>query len=191
MLLEDDQFNPDQAISTQGALGATPALPGGSGQDDDPCSRPRSERYYYQPLIDGAPTGARALMCPSDLKPKNSRGDRKGTWEPPGWVSAEDKSGNPAFNRSHIIGDRFYGDWIKENIFTGFREMNSPDMRKCENRMARELKARRSVLYSGQLEYGNGRQNIPTAITMSAYTINGPTFSGVRIANTPGRQVTC
>ncbi|MEU3256182.1 DNA/RNA non-specific endonuclease [Streptomyces sp. NPDC006997] len=135
--------------------------------------------------MDGTPTGATALICPQDLKPPNSRGKRQGTWDPPGYVSRRDRSGNWIFNRSHIIGDRFNGDWIRENIFTGFKAMNDPAMKKLENKMASALAAKQPVLYSGQLEYGNGRDNIPTGIRMTAATPNGVLFAGVLVPNVP------
>ncbi len=154
------------------------------------CNQPRSERYNYQPLVDGAPTGATALICPQDLKPPNSRGNRQGTWNPPGYVGKRDRDRAWIFNRSHIIGDRFNGAWVRENIFTGFREMNDPGMKRCENRMATALEAGQPVLYSGQLQYGDGRENIPTGISMTATTPNGVLFS-VQVQNRPGSQVTC
>ncbi|WP_435866875.1 DNA/RNA non-specific endonuclease [Streptomyces xanthochromogenes] len=185
------QYTPD----TQGSTGPQPGTAAGgslgNGSDgSDPCSQPRAARYNYQPLIDGAPTGAVALMCPSDLKPPNSRGSRKGTWEPPGYVSSVDKNNVPVFNRSHIVGDRFNGDWVKENIFTGFKQMNDPVMKRCENKMAQQLKEGKRVLYSGQLEYGNGRNNIPTAIRMTASTPNGLLFD-LDISNMPGKVNSC
>ncbi|MEV6594612.1 DNA/RNA non-specific endonuclease [Streptomyces acidicola] len=159
-----------------------PLLPDTSGGQ---CNQPRSQRFNYQPLMDGAPTGATALICPQDLKPPNSRGKRQGTWNPPGYVSRKDREGNWIFNRSHIIGDRFHGDWIRENIFTGFKAMNDPAMKKLENKMASALAAQQPVLYSGQLEYGNGRENIPTGIRMSATTPNGILFTNVLVPNVP------
>ncbi|WSW25344.1 DNRLRE domain-containing protein [Streptomyces sp. NBC_01003] len=165
-----------------------PLLPDTAG---GACNQPRSERYNYQPLVDGAPTGATAVICPQDLKPPNSRGKRQGSWNPPGYVSKRDKDNNWIFNRSHIIGDRFNGAWVRENIFTGFREMNDPGMKRCENKMATALESGQPVLYSGQLQYGNGRENIPTGITMTATTPNGVLFAGVTVQNVPGSQVTC
>ncbi|AYG85302.1 tRNA nuclease WapA [Streptomyces hundungensis] len=190
------QFGSSQYTpNTQGSPAPQPgtaaggSLGGGSG-GSDPCSQPRTARYNYQPLVDGAPTGAVALMCPSDLKPPNSRGSRKGTWEPPGYVSGVDKNNVPVFNRSHIVADRFNGDWVKENIFTGFKQMNDPVMKQCESRMAQQLKEGKRVLYSGQLEYGNGRNNIPTAIRMTASTPSGPLFD-INISNMPGKVKSC
>ncbi|MEL3950019.1 RHS repeat-associated core domain-containing protein [Streptomyces sp. LNU-CPARS28] len=156
------------------------------------CGEDKSTRFKYQPLKDGAPTGATALICPQDLKAPNSRGPRVGTWDPPGFVSARERSKGKRwiFNRSHIIGDRFSGDWVRENIFTGYREMNVSGMKKCENRMAEALSSGQPVLYSGQLRYGDGRQNLPTGITMTASTPNGLLFNET-VDNKPGKQVTC
>ncbi|MFB6961306.1 DNA/RNA non-specific endonuclease [Streptomyces sp. NPDC056309] len=125
------------------------------------------------------------------LKPPNSRGKRVGSWNPPGYVSKKDRENQWIFNRSHIIGDRFNGGWVRENIFTGFKQMNDPGMKKCENRMASALDGGEPVLYSGQLEYGNGRENIPTGIRMTATTPNRVLFAGVLVSNVPGSQVTC
>lgn len=132
-----------------------------------------------------------ALLCPQDLKPKNSRSPRSGTWEPPGYVSAKDRQGKYVFNRSHILGDRFNGKWIKENIFTGFKQMNDPGMKRCENRMADALASGDTLLYSGQLLYGNGRENLPTGIHMTAIAKEKVLFSGKFVENRPGPQVTC
>ncbi|MFJ9683924.1 DNA/RNA non-specific endonuclease [Streptomyces sp. NPDC101194] len=170
--------------------GGGPA-PSASSASQDRCdTQSREQRYSYQPLQDGAPTGVTALICPSDLKPPNSRGSRSGTWEPPGYVSKRDRNRQWIFNRSHILGDRFNGSWVRENIFTGFREMNDPAMKRCENKMASALQSGQPVTYSGQLEYGNGRNNIPTGIRMTASTSNGVLFDAP-VSNTPGSQVTC
>ncbi|MFF3087593.1 LamG-like jellyroll fold domain-containing protein [Streptomyces nojiriensis] len=200
------QFTSEQIMEKLGAFGYTPEeaaqaaaafaddsnSPGITTEDGDPCSRDRTERYRYQPLGDeGTPSGATALICPSDLKAPNSRSPKKGTWNPPGYLAKRDRDKVWIFDRSHIIGDRFHGDWIKENIFTGFKEMNASGMKKCENRMAESLEQGNAVLYSGQLEYGDGRKNLPTAIVMNAYTAKGALFSGVRVNNRPGMQVTC
>ncbi|MGA4838855.1 DNRLRE domain-containing protein [Streptomyces sp. G45] len=152
---------------------------------------PRSKRYNYQPLKDGAPTGATALICPSDLKPANSRTPRpRSLPDPPGYVSAKDQAGLWIFNRSHIIGDRFHGEWVRENVFTGYWEMNQKAMLSCEDEMAKALSNGQPVLYSGQLHYGDGRQNLPTGITMTATTSSGRLFNE-SIENRPGEQVTC
>ncbi|MFH7341185.1 DNA/RNA non-specific endonuclease [Streptomyces sp. KHY 26] len=182
--------SPRQVGAPCGSGGAS-ASPDPSSTSQDPCdAQSREQRYHYQPLQDGAPTGVTALICPSDLKPPNSRGSRSGTWEPPGYVSKRDRYRQWIFNRSHILGDRFNGAWVRENIFTGFREMNDPAMKRCENKMADALRSKQPVTYSGQLEYGNGRHNIPTGIRMTASTPDGALFD-VSVSNTPGSQVTC
>ena len=68
--------------------------------------------------------------------------------------------------------------------------MNDPEMKKCENRMAKTLKSE-PVLYIGKLEYGNGRENIPTAIQMDAFTQKKSRLFSVNVKNIPDRQVTC
>ncbi|MER5307278.1 LamG-like jellyroll fold domain-containing protein [Streptomyces sp. NPDC002773] len=184
-------FTPAEAAAMYNSPDAQVSAPNGG---KNPCDRDRSERFRYMPLVDDAPTGVAALICPDDLK-KNDRANRKGTWEPPGWKSEKIPGTKKyRFNRSHILGDRFRGDWIKENIFTGHTQMNTPDMRKCENRMATVLDKTNGggnpVLYFGKLEYGNGRREIPTAINMDAFTQKGRLFS-VKINNVPTPQVTC
>ncbi|MGA4840064.1 RHS repeat-associated core domain-containing protein [Streptomyces sp. G45] len=152
---------------------------------------PRSKRFNYQPLKDGAPTGATALICPEDHKPPNSRSSRPRTLpNPPGYLAARDRDGVWIFNRSHIIGDRFRGEWVRENLFTGYWEMNQKAMLACEDEIARAVKGGQPVLYSGQLHYGDGRQNLPTGITMTASTSSGRLFNET-IENRPGEQVTC
>lgn len=67
-------------------------------------------------------------------------------------------------------------------------------MRRCETVMANTVNRANSggqpVLYFGALEYGNGRENIPTAINMNAFTREKRLFS-VNIKNIPTPQVTC
>ncbi|MFF5340151.1 DNRLRE domain-containing protein [Streptomyces althioticus] len=185
----DAVATPQPGVSQSPAPGTGPA--NGYGTRNAPCSLSREQRHYYGPLVDGAPTGVTALLCPQDLKPKNSRSPRSGTWEPPGYVSAKDRQGKYVFNRSHILGDRFNGKWIRENIFTGFKQMNGSGMKRCENRMAGALASGDTLLYSGQLIYGNGRENLPTAIHMTAIAKGNVLFSGKFVENRPGPQVTC
>ncbi|WP_419997818.1 DNA/RNA non-specific endonuclease [Streptomyces boninensis] len=145
----------------------------------------REERYQYQPLNEaGGAAGATALICPSDLKAAKSRGQRKGTWDPPGYEFKKDDDGLDVFHRSHIVGDRFHGEWRRENIFTGYRRLNHPGMTKYETKMAKALAAQKPVTYSGKLVYGNGDENLPTAIRMTAFTADGPLFS-VTLPNEP------
>ncbi|WP_267244252.1 DNA/RNA non-specific endonuclease [Streptomyces sp. PR69] len=167
---------------------STPA-DGGSGSDDNPCNRPRSERFRYGPTIAGAPTGAGALICPSDLK-KNRTPRPRDFPEPPGWKSERDGKAWK-YHRTHIIGDHFSGEWVSGNVFTGYRQMNDPSMKRCENRMASALNSGQPVLYSGVLQHGNGVDKMPTGITMTAETPTGEIFRAVYVANKPGNQVTC
>ncbi|MFE1268399.1 DNRLRE domain-containing protein [Streptomyces sp. NPDC058758] len=142
----------------------------------------REERYMYFPLVNGNATGATALICPSDLKPPNSR-STEDTFTPEGFpVGVNDANGDPLYNRSHIIGDRFHGANIAENMFTGYRRFNVSGMKTCENRMATALAAE-PVTYGAVLEYGDpAAPRIPTAITMTASTPTRKLFS-VRIEN--------
>jgi hypothetical protein len=96
-------------------------------------------------------------------------------------VGEEDSQGNPLFNRSHIIGDRFHGANIPENIFTGYRRFKLSGIKTCENRMAEAL-ATEPVTYGAVLEYGDPNVDRPTAITMTASTPTRKLFS-LRIDN--------
>ncbi|WP_455713120.1 DNA/RNA non-specific endonuclease [Streptomyces pristinaespiralis] len=167
-----------------------PLLPDtGSGGACD--KTPKEQRFTYHPMENGTASGATALICPSDLKGANSRTPRpRGMADPPGWKSERD-GGAWKYHRTHILGDRFGGEWRADNVFTGFREMNDPGMKRCENRMASALAAQQPVLYHAQLQYGNGRSNLPTSITMTATTPNGVLFQGVVVHNRAGAQVTC
>ncbi|WDV31285.1 DNA/RNA non-specific endonuclease [Streptomyces sp. AD16] len=152
-------------------------------------------RFQYGPLVSGAPTGAQALICPADLKKPGSRDSRPSDFpDPPGWISERESSGNSlnyTFHRSHIIADRFNGEWIKQNVFTGYREMNTPNMSRCERRIADSLKKKNPVLYSAKLEYSNGTNAMPTGITLSAENAHGHIFKDVYIPNKPGKRDTC
>ena len=65
-------------------------------------SQPREERYMYFPLMNGNATGATALMCPSDLKPPNSR-STEDVFTPQGFpVGEQDAKGkSPLQSVSH------------------------------------------------------------------------------------------
>ncbi|MEU3075690.1 RHS repeat-associated core domain-containing protein [Streptomyces laurentii] len=191
MLGNNDPFHPGIAANELPVTSPSPGNSSGSNwRDEDPCSKPRDERYRYQPLIDGAPTGATALICQQDVKPPRSRSPRKGTWNPPGYLAKKDRDRQWIFNRSHIIADRFNGAWIRENIVSGFRDFNDPAMKKCEDKIANSTLSGERVYYSGQVLYGNGRQNIPTGLRMTASTQTGILFN-TTIENRPGSQVTC
>ncbi|MEU2051411.1 DNA/RNA non-specific endonuclease [Streptomyces albidoflavus] len=136
---------------------------------------------------------AQALICPADLKKTGAKRDRRPSSfpEPPGWVSETEGRGTTKYHRSHIIGDRFKGEWVRQNVFTGFRDMNTPNMRRCENRMADSLKRNNPVFYTAKLEYENGRKNIPSGIRMTAENKDGYIFRDIYIPNLPGDRTTC
>ncbi|MEV6382702.1 DNRLRE domain-containing protein [Streptomyces sp. NPDC051773] len=157
-------------------------LPNGSSDnddsDDDMCSRPKDERFHYQPLVDGRPQGATALLCPQDLKQPNQGRDDSGSPYVAGFPEDNPKVGRSyLFNRTHIIADRFGGEWRSENLFTGYGQMNTSGMKRCENRIAAQLKAGNSVLYSGQLSYPDGSTQMPDSIQMTAITKSGVLFN--------------
>ncbi|WP_159025138.1 DNA/RNA non-specific endonuclease [Streptomyces sp. MUSC 125] len=148
------------------------------------------------PLQHGNAQGVAALICPGDVKPKNSRDD--GSLDPPGFPSPNqnrDSVGTPIFNRTHILADRFYGEWRPENIFKGYRLMNVSGMKKCENRMALYItKNQQPVLHFGRLQYTSGgvgtSGEMPGAIQMTATTPNGVLFN-TPVNNANVKQVTC
>lgn len=182
------QPDPNSSPSPQ----PSPSAGSGTSSPEDPCKASRDDRHYYEPLVSGTATGVVALLCPSDLKGKNSRARRPANMNPPGYVAKRDDDNLWTYARTHILGDRFNGKWRNENIFTGYRQMNDPGMKRCENKMASALEKKQRVIYSGQLVYGNGRGKIPTGINMTAISdTDGVLFKGVFVSNAPGSQVTC
>ncbi|WP_116428314.1 DNA/RNA non-specific endonuclease [Streptomyces spongiicola] len=87
------------------------------------------------------PAARRSGQSAAGVNPP-SRGAREpncaSTCDPPGWLSERDGRAWK-YHRTHVIGDRFGGEWRAGNLFTGFREMNDPGMKRCENRMANAL----------------------------------------------------
>lgn len=137
-----------------------------------------------------------ALICPSDLKPTNAGRDDDGNVDvsdfPISKFNEEIGRGKWKWNRTHILGDRFHGEWREENLFTGHNLMNTGGMKTCENGMAESLAKGKAIIYSGQLEYsGSGDQRIPDAITMTAYLADGSLLFDKRIENIPTRQRAC
>ncbi|MFJ7248932.1 DNA/RNA non-specific endonuclease [Kitasatospora sp. NPDC098652] len=194
MLTTHQNVTPDQDTSTHTAPGAQPGSGSGPVDQDTECSKDRSQRFHYQPMVGGRPTGVTALICPSDLKPANAGRDDGGSVDvkdfPLPGFNEELKPGKWMWNRTHILGDRFHGEWREENLFTGHNLMNTGGMKACENRMAEQLAANRAVQYSGQLEY-SGKEGIPVAIRMKANLADGSELFDKRIENTDTRQRTC
>ncbi|MEU9650543.1 DNRLRE domain-containing protein [Streptomyces sp. NPDC048110] len=176
------KYFPGQGDQPDASPSASPQ-PGpsaGSGGDssDDPCARPQSQRVHYQPLVNGRPQGATALICPQDLKKPNQGRDDGGNPYVAGFPNPnpQDADGIFVYNRTHIFADRFGGEWRSENLFTGYRLMNTSGMKRCENRMASQLKAGNPVLYSGQLSYADDTTLKPESIRMTAVTKKGVLF---------------
>ncbi|MFR9794354.1 DNRLRE domain-containing protein [Streptomyces sp. MS06] len=190
------KYNPDgdTDLDPRNAPSPQPSTPPGSGNgsDDDPCSRPKSERFHYQPMVNNRPQGAVAVICPSDLKKPNQGRDDGGNPYVAGFPDPNPKDSDDLYiyNRTHIIADRFGGDWISENLFTGYRLMNTSGMKRCENRIAKQLRAGRAVLYSGQLSYPNTTTPQPDAIQMTAMTKNGVLFN-TSVANQQRKGHSC
>ena len=135
--------------------------------------------------------GATALICPSDLKPTGSKRDDGATVNVAGFPDGNNigSDGKPVYNRTHIIGDMFNGAWRSENLFTGFDRMNKSGMKRCENKIAKQLRGNSPVLHSGQLNY-DGSSVIPESIRMTAYTKEGQLFD-VTVENVQDWQTTC
>ena len=82
------------------------------------------------------------------------------------------------------------GDWVNENLFTGFSRMNRSGMRRCEIKMEKQLAARKLVMYTGKVNYSH-TTGYADSITMSAYTEDGVLFDNVVVQNSPDWQTTC
>ncbi|MCH5672358.1 LamG-like jellyroll fold domain-containing protein [Streptomyces gilvus] len=178
------------ATATNGSTGN-----GTSTDEDDQCGTlSRDIRYQYQDLDEeNRAQGATALICPSDLKPSGSKRDSIASVPVAGFPDGPSNSlgpGKSIYNKTHIIGDQFNGAPKAENLFTGFDRMNKSGMRRCEKKMEAQLKQGNWVQYSGQLEYANDTDPIPTGIRMTASTKAGPLFD-VTVENNSSWQDTC
>ncbi|MGW2016678.1 LamG-like jellyroll fold domain-containing protein [Streptomyces sp. NPDC001927] len=189
----DDQFTPHEAPTDLPAVGADPGNPNGPDQDSqDPCKKPREERYHYFPLDSlRRSQGASALMCgKQDLKPP-PRVDISSV-SVVGMPKPADNAIRPGlamYNKTHIVGDEFYGAARSENLFPGRDRMNKSGMRRCEKRIRNELAAGNWVQYTGTLTY-EGNDLVPTGIRMTAFTARGKLFDA-RIKNIQDWQTTC
>ncbi|SFC83822.1 LamG-like jellyroll fold domain-containing protein [Streptomyces aidingensis] len=187
-----EAFTPERA-GNQSQPSPAEGEPGGPGVNnrEDPCSKPRESRYHYQPTESGRPTGATALYCPGDVKPKGAARDDNG--EP--YVAGFPTQGNvenrvTIYHRTHIIADKFYGEWRTENLFTGYSQMNQSGMARCEWKIRKQLEARNPVVYSGQLIYEDPGDLVPSGIRMQAYTKEGELFDVV-VPNLPQKSKQC
>lgn len=123
--------------------------------------------------------GATALLCPQDLKKPNQGRDDGGSPYVAGFPDSNplDSDGLYIYNRTHIVADRYGGEWRSENLFTGYAQMNTSGMKRCENRIAAQLRAGNPVLYSGQLSYRDDSTSMPESIQMTAVTKGGVLFN--------------
>lgn len=159
------------------------------------CGRePKSSRFQYQSLDGkGRAQGASALLCPSDLKPPLADRDTGSVdvygFPDPAQNTPRSGKGN-IFDRTHIVGDKVSGDWVNENLFTGFKRMNRSGMRRCEIKMEKQLAAGKWVQYTRKLNYSH-TTGYADSITMSAYTKDGVLFDNVVVQNSPDWQTTC
>ncbi|MFD3663559.1 DNRLRE domain-containing protein [Streptomyces sp. NPDC058659] len=192
----DDEAAPAPAPTTQPRPGPRPG--DGSGTDTDNKQRcdsdPKSSRFQYQPL-DGAgrAQGATALICPSDLKAPLADRDTGSVnvyGFPDGAQNTPRSGKGNIFDRTHIVGDKVGGDWVDENLFTGFSRMNKSGMRRCEIKMEKQLAAQKWVMYTGKVNYSH-TTGIPDSITMSAYTEDGVLFENIVVKNITDWQTTC
>lgn len=154
---------------------------------------PKETRFQYMPLDGlGRAQGADALICPSDLKAVGAPRDDTGSVNVYGFPDAEANLGSDGkwiYNRTHIVGDKFGGDWVEENLFTGFARMNTSGMKRCENKIVKQLKAGNWVQYRARLDNPVG-EGIARSIQMTAYTKNGLLFS-TTVSNDSKWQTTC
>ncbi|MBN0043056.1 DNRLRE domain-containing protein [Streptomyces actuosus] len=193
-LFSDDDPEPEPEPAARPRPGP---LPGdGSGTDNKKrCeSEPKSSRFQYQPL-DGASRaqGATALICPSDYKPVGTKRDDGGKVDVYGFpdpAQNKTKTGGTIFDRTHIVGDKVGGDWVNENLFTGFSRMNKSGMRRCEIKMEQQLAAGKWVMYTGKVNYSH-TTGYADSITMSAYTEDGVLFNNIVVQQSPNWQTTC
>ncbi|MBT2396546.1 DNRLRE domain-containing protein [Streptomyces sp. ISL-100] len=172
--------------------------PGGDTDSDDEeerCdSEPKSSRFQYEELDgEGRAQGATALICPSDLKAPLADRDTGAVnvygFPDPAQNTPRSGKGN-IFDRTHIVGDKVGGDWVNENLFTGFSRMNKSGMRRCEIKMEKQLAAGNWVQYTGKVNHSHA-EGMPDSITMSARTENGVLFDNVTVKNITEWQTTC
>ncbi|MEN8655934.1 DNA/RNA non-specific endonuclease [Streptomyces sp. 21So2-11] len=167
----------------------------GSDDEEERCdSEPKSSRFQYDELDgEGRAQGATALICPSDLKAPLTDRDTGAVnvygFPDPAQNTPKSGKGN-IFDRTHIVGDKVGGDWVNENLFTGFSRMNKSGMRRCEIKMERQLAAQNWVQYTAKVNYSH-TEGIPDSITMSARTENGVLFDNVTVKNITEWQTTC
>ncbi|MFG2886299.1 DNRLRE domain-containing protein [Streptomyces sp. NPDC048297] len=191
----DGEDEPDPAPAPRPRPGPVPG--DGSGTDNKKrCEDdPKSSRFQYQSLDgEGRAQGATALICPSDLKaPLASRDDGGSVnvygFPDPAQNTPRSGKGN-IFDRTHIVGDKVSGDWVNENLFTGFKRMNRSGMRRCEIKMEKQLAAGKWVMYTGKVNYSH-TTGYADSITMSAYTEDGVLFNNIVVENSPEWQTTC
>ena len=69
------------------------------------------------------------------------------------------RKGVTHFQKTHIIGDKFGGDPISENLFPGYSRMNLSGMKSCESKMRQQLNLGNPVLYCGKVfcKHSEGR----------------------------------
>ncbi|MFE7356760.1 DNA/RNA non-specific endonuclease [Streptomyces sp. NPDC057543] len=187
----------DEVTSVAAPAPTTRPRPGPDTNTDNKqrCdSEPKSSRFQYQPLDgEGRAQGASALLCPSDLKPPLADRDTGSVdvygFPDPAQNTPRSGKGN-IFDRTHIVGDKVSGDWVNENLFTGFKRMNRSGMRRCEIKMEKQLADGKWVQYTGKVNYSH-TTGIADSITMSAYTKDGVLFDNVVVQNSTDWQTTC
>ncbi|MFJ1796623.1 LamG-like jellyroll fold domain-containing protein [Kitasatospora griseola] len=167
-----------------------PRVPGNSRLD---CSLPQEQRVFYQPTdYLGRSTGVVGLLCKQDVKPVGSKRDDGKTVDIPGFPDPERndtrRSGIYWYHRTHILSDKLGGKWFDQNLFPGYSKMNLSGMKRCENKMLKQLNSGNPVFYSGQVDRSNGMH--PNGIQMTAYTAQGKLFDQY-VKNIPTNQVTC
>ncbi|WP_328468369.1 polymorphic toxin-type HINT domain-containing protein [Actinoplanes sp. NBC_00393] len=156
------------------------------------CKKSRDKRYKYESLKNNLAVGATAVICPADVKPANAKRLSIESVPVDGFpdpipVAAD---GFPEYNKTHIIADRLNGAAISENLFTGYRLMNTSGMLRCEYAMVRVLRRGEVLTYTGTVRYNPGDKK-PTGIHMSASTEQSGKVFSLFIENKNERFTSC
>ncbi|MEU4690917.1 polymorphic toxin-type HINT domain-containing protein [Actinoplanes sp. NPDC023714] len=148
----------------------TPVLVHNDDEEPCECAKPRDKRYKYSPITNKRVVGATGTICPDDLKPANAAREdisRVPVVDFPD-PNPKDADGNPTWNKTHIIGDKFNGHPVTENLFKGYAKMNTSGMKRCEYIMIKALKRKEVVTYTGTLTYRSPTDLEPSGIQMTA-----------------------
>jgi hypothetical protein len=170
--------------------GRAPAV--GRLNADCTCETAIDKRHIYLPMANSRPQGARATICKGDLKETGSPKDVIAHVFVAGWPDDNPKVDNVhTWNRAHILGDKFGGLPITQNLFPGYWQMNLSGMKRCEYKMLKSIvKDNEIVIYSGQLRYDSSSL-IPSGIRMVGSTKSGKYLFDQDVPNKPMKSKSC